>query len=525
MARGRLSGVLLVLLGIASSANSAAQQTVNLGRATVMVGSCTGKPGCGELATLEGVKADAEAMHQLLSASGYAVQGKPGSHDVNRAELDRRLAIHASAPRGLVYFSGHCEREADGHKVALRLVLSDGQRVPFSQLVKQGGQRLYLLDCCFSAEASLGRVQGRHHLLAAGRGKLRTGGGKTSPYTRALLQAIRTGRADKNCDSWVSLKEASLQVDLAHVGRRHRIGRGQLTSLKSTGPGDPVLARVPADILRSNAQYTKRCSPWRAVVARVRRCVDRPQCKAGASPGVEPWCSAMPCALRQRLREALEGKDPAPLSRPVWLVRRHAGVPPAWLARLTARLTSSGHQVVELPLPLPGRKDQELYRWLPTALWRFASVLQLSVTASPGGDQVVEVTDRESGELLLPLRHRPGAPTTALLNKILQLSADHAAGVDLDRLLPVMLVGQEPGRDLVARFRYQPPLKVRLTLDRKERCRGVPVPTEHHAVEPCQHRVGHCVRISFDKHKQCREALGKAHSVQLRGDHGHAQHK
>jgi hypothetical protein len=161
--------------------------------------------------------------------------------DENEASLRRRLArFFAAASRDdvlLAHFSCHGVKDAQG---ALYLATSDTEMdlleataIPAPWLDEQltrspSRRKLLLLDCCFSGKFPFDAVarsgesvdvherfegRGRAVITASNameyayEGDHLSGSGKPSYFTSALIEALQTGEADRDQDSWISVDE------------------------------------------------------------------------------------------------------------------------------------------------------------------------------------------------------------------------------------------------------------------------------------------------------------------------------
>lgn len=194
-----------------------------------------------KLRQLRAPAADAELLASVLRDPSIGDFEVDIAVDQDESSLRRQLArFFAAASRDdvlLAHFSCHGVKDAQG---ALYLATSDTEMdlleataipAPWldAQLTRSPSRRkLLLLDCCFSGKFPFGavarsgesidvheRFQGRGRAVItasnameyAYEGDHLSGSGKPSYFTAALVDALQTGEADRDQDSWISVDE------------------------------------------------------------------------------------------------------------------------------------------------------------------------------------------------------------------------------------------------------------------------------------------------------------------------------
>ena len=195
------------------------------------------------LTALEGPGHDAEALHTVLENAeigGFDVQVALNSHvDALRRTLESFFANRARDDLLLVHFSGHGLKDDDGQlylaaaDTEIDRLLSTGVDAAWVNRLmhKCRSEKIALfLDCCFAGAFTAGMAR-RAGVDTAGVKEQFTGSGvfvitasdamqysfeggqqvgqppEPSPFTRALVDGLKTGEADRNEDGVVSINE------------------------------------------------------------------------------------------------------------------------------------------------------------------------------------------------------------------------------------------------------------------------------------------------------------------------------
>jgi uncharacterized caspase-like protein len=216
------------------------EPAVRAGRyALVVAESDYGDP---KLRNLRAPAADAESLAGVLSDPDIGDFEVDVALDEPESQLRRRIARFFSNRRPddllLVHFSCHGVKDESGE---LYLAAADTEvgdllgatGISSSWLSEQIGRSrskrvVVLLDCCFSGSFSLGmrprageEVNVREHLEGRGRavitassameysyeGDHLSGNGQPSVFTRAVVEGLRTGEADRDGDKWISVDD------------------------------------------------------------------------------------------------------------------------------------------------------------------------------------------------------------------------------------------------------------------------------------------------------------------------------
>ncbi len=469
-----------------------------LGTAAVVVGA--DYPGAGQ--DLPFTRTDADKISGALASGGYRVLRPKRKYQAGLAET---LALATAAKDGLFYFSGHCVMDRS-KGFSLRLA-PRGKLLSLRRLIKKTRVKIFVLDCCFAARASLqtGRLAGRggRYLLAAGRARLKAplNENKMSPFSEALVAALHKGRADANGDGAVSVLEAARFVDTRNFRRQ----AGQWTAFKRGGAsGDPALALVPPGAVCSG-----RCKRWRSYTAWLRACLaKRPA--AVAPPGLtRGWCEGLGGDDRALLERALEARGIGALLAPLLL----AAAAPGEQKMVVALKTRLGQKVRMMRLPLePSGARLETVRWLAALLANVTTVVRLELLPSRGGTLVVRAVEQERGRVLCWERLKAGATAADVYARLRKGLLVVLRGFEVDRVVPA---SDAPGArlEVVARFEQKVPAAVRVQI---RGCAAYTVRVVDDAAHQrsCALRSGHCLRL--DVGSKCQTALEQYREVKLR---------
>jgi osmoprotectant transport system substrate-binding protein len=201
----------------------------------------TGKYDDPKLRRLRAPAADAQQLAEVLQDPAIGDFDVEIAEDCDERELRRRIArfFHASGRDDvlLLHISGHGIKDARGAlflaAADTELDLLDATAISATWLNEQMTQspsrrKLLLLDCCFSGKFPFGmtprggegveverRMQGRGRAVItasnsmeyAYEGEQLSGQGEPSYFSAAVVEALKTGEADRDQDHWISVDE------------------------------------------------------------------------------------------------------------------------------------------------------------------------------------------------------------------------------------------------------------------------------------------------------------------------------
>jgi glycine betaine/choline ABC-type transport system substrate-binding protein len=201
----------------------------------------TGKYDDPKLRRLRAPAADAQQLAEVLRDPAIGDFDVEIAEDCDERDLRRRIArfFHASGRDDvlLLHVSGHGIKDARGSlflaAADTELDLLDATAISAAWLNEQMTQspsrrKLLLLDCCFSGKFPFGmtprggegmeverRMQGRGRAVItasnsmeyAYEGEQLSGQGEPSYFSAAVVEALKTGEADRDQDHWISVDE------------------------------------------------------------------------------------------------------------------------------------------------------------------------------------------------------------------------------------------------------------------------------------------------------------------------------